>query len=59
MARRQGKTPTRNIRVDSELWYEAAGYAADEGKDMSVLIRAYLTRYVKRQRRLKDTEGHD
>jgi len=44
-------TPRRTVRVSDALWYEAAGYAAEEGKDMSTIVREALERYVRRRRK--------
>lgn len=44
------KTPHRTIRIDDELWKAAQAAAEREGKTMTEVIRAALTRYVKRSK---------
>lgn len=44
----QPKTPVRAIRVPDELWRQAQEVAAVRGEDVSSVVRAALTRYVKR-----------
>lgn len=44
----QPKTPIRAIRVSDELWQAAQAVAAERGEDVSTVVRAALTRYVKR-----------
>lgn len=40
----------RTIRIDDELWKAAQAAADREGKTMTEVIRAALTRYVKRSK---------
>lgn len=44
------KTPHRTIRIDDALWTAAQAAAEAEGKTLSEVIRAALTRYVKRSK---------
>lgn len=44
------KTPHRTIRIDDELWKAAQAAAEREGKTITEVIRAALTRYVKRSK---------
>lgn len=41
-------TSQHNIRVDDELWSRAAARAADEGSNLSTLMRQWLTDYIER-----------
>lgn len=41
-------TPRRTIRVPDALWDAAAAKAAEQGTDLSAVIRKALERYVKR-----------
>lgn len=43
-----GKTPLRNLRVPDDLWDAAQAIAAERGESVSDVLRAALTRYVKR-----------
>jgi hypothetical protein len=43
----QPKTPTRNVRVDDELWQAALDKARAEDRTISDVIRAALRRYVR------------
>lgn len=40
------KTPSRAIRVDTDLWRAAQAKAAAEGRTVTGVIVAYLKRYV-------------
>lgn len=42
----QPKTPHRTIRVSDELWVAARAKAENEGRNLSELIREFLTRYA-------------
>lgn len=42
------KTPSRNVRVDDELWNESLRIAAERGETVAEIIRAALKRYVKK-----------
>lgn len=44
------KTPHRTIRIDDALWAAAQAAAEAEGKTVTDVIRAALTRYVKRSK---------
>jgi len=44
------KTPSRNVRVDDELWNEALRISSERGETVADVIRAALTRYVKKNR---------
>jgi predicted HicB family RNase H-like nuclease len=44
------KTPHRTIRIDDALWSAAQAAAEAEGKTLTEVIRAALTRYVKRSK---------
>ena len=41
-----GKTPSRNIRVEKELWQAALAKARAEGRTLTDVLVAYLRRYV-------------
>jgi hypothetical protein len=41
-----GKTPSRNIRVDSELWKAALAKARSENRTLTDVLVTYLRRYV-------------
>ena len=41
----QPKTPHRTIRVSDDLWNRAREKAADEGRNLSELIREWLAEY--------------
>lgn len=43
-------TPSRNVRVDDELWNEALRIAAERGETVAEVIRAALRRYVKKNK---------
>lgn len=42
----QPKTPHRTIRIPDELWKAAQQKAADEGTDVSAVIRELLAEWV-------------
>lgn len=42
------KTPSRNVRVEDELWNEALRITAERGETVADVIRAALKRYVKK-----------
>lgn len=46
----QPKTKIRGVRIPDDLWTEAQAVAAERGEDVSSVLRAALTRYVKRNR---------
>jgi len=41
-----GKTPSRNIRVDGELWKAALAKARSENRTLTEVLVTYLRRYV-------------
>jgi hypothetical protein len=41
-------TSPHNIRVDDDLWSRAVARAADEGSNLSALMRQWLTDYVEK-----------
>lgn len=43
----QPKTPHRTIRVAPEIWEPARDKAEREGRNLSEVIREFLTEYVK------------
>lgn len=45
------KTPSRNVRVDDELWNEALRIAGERGETVAEIIRSALKRYVKKHGR--------
>jgi antitoxin component of RelBE/YafQ-DinJ toxin-antitoxin module len=45
------RTPTRNVRVDDELWARAAAAAEARGSDLSSEIRAFLERLARSHER--------
>ena len=48
--------PQRSIRIPDALWHQAQAIAAHRGDNLSDMIRATLTRYVKRHARELDEE---
>lgn len=42
-------TPIRNVRVPDELWRLALEKAAQEGDNLSEVIRRALTEYIKKK----------
>lgn len=42
-----GETPSRNVRVEDEIWDTAAAAAKANGENLSVVIRRALIQYVK------------
>lgn len=48
-------TPRRSIRIPDELWNEARALAAEQGLDVSDVLRRDLERHVKRWRKTRDT----
>lgn len=42
-----GTTPSRNVRVEDEIWETAAAAAKANGENLSVVIRRALIQYVK------------
>lgn len=44
----QPKTPSRNVRVPTDLWEAALARAAERGEVLSEVIREFLERYVRR-----------
>jgi len=42
-----GQTPSRNVRVEDEIWKPAAAAAKANGENLSVVIRRALIQYVK------------
>lgn len=45
----QPKTKIRGFRIPDELYQAAQARAADEGEDLSKVVRAALERYVKKR----------
>jgi hypothetical protein len=43
------KTPIQSFRCDRDLWRAAQVKARSEGTNLGAVLRAYLTRYVKRR----------
>lgn len=41
------ETPSRNVRVEDEIWDPAAAAAKANGENLSVVIRRALIQYVK------------
>ena len=48
----QPKTPNRPIRIPDGIWVSAQEIAAKRGETASAVVRAELTRYVRRHWRL-------
>lgn len=44
---RQGKTPVRGIRVDTETWQAALTAAFDRRESLPEVIRAFLVEYIR------------
>jgi hypothetical protein len=53
----QPKTPIRSIRIPEELWDELKQAAAEDGTDVSTIMRAQAERYLKRRKRAKEQQG--
>lgn len=45
-----GQTPSRNVRVEDEIWTPAAAIAKANGENLSVVIRRALIQYVQRNK---------
>lgn len=43
----RGKTPSRPIRVDQELWASFGEAAGDQGMDRSAVLRAFMDWYIR------------
>lgn len=50
-----GKTPLRNVRVPDAIWDAAKEKATAEGRTLSEVVVAYLTRYGSTSRRTPPT----
>lgn len=52
-----GKTPLRNVRVPDPIWDAAKEKAAAEGRSLSEVIVAFLTRYGSTPARRRAEQG--
>ena len=49
MSPNRPKTPIQSFRCDRDLWRAAQVKARENGTNLGAVLRAYLTRYVKRK----------